>query len=123
MTSLTLVPQDCPIFQICNASLCPLDPDWPWTTHLPGEQICRYLLASGKEGAAQYYQNDPTFAACLTLLNEVCVKHADIARGVERASKSGFRGRNLRKHMAGASHEPCGTEVAEENGPDPARGD
>jgi hypothetical protein len=89
-------PSECPKFQTCNAPCCPLDPGHLKTVHLQGEPICRYLLASGKDGAAAYYQNDPTFEACLVQLEPVRQRFADIDRRVTIASRSGFRGAHLR---------------------------
>jgi|SRR5215471_5601252 len=105
MPSLTLVPEDCPIFQTCNAAICPLDPRWPLAVHRWGEPICRYLRASGKEGAAQHYQNDPVFEACQTRLDEVCAKHPDIARGVARASTSPIKGAAQRGQRPGVHNK------------------
>ena len=86
----------CPIFQTCAAAICPLDPSRHQAAHLPGEAVCRYLLAGDKAGAADYYRGDPTFAACRGHLAEVCARHPDIARQVRRAAGSGFRGQHLR---------------------------
>ena len=40
---------DCPKFDTCNASLCPLS--WAGEDcHIPGEEVCQYLLGTGKAG-------------------------------------------------------------------------
>ena len=75
-------PTSCPIFQACAAAICPLDPSRHQAAHLKGEPVCRYLLASGKAGAADYYRDDPVFVACQEHLAEVCARHPDIARQV-----------------------------------------
>jgi hypothetical protein len=53
-------------------------------------------LATGKAGAAERYEDEPVYQLCLDRLGTVTDKHSDIARRVEQASKSGFRGSNLR---------------------------
>ena len=99
-------PTACPIFQTCEAALCPLDPSRHQAAHLPGEPVCRYLLASGKAGAADYYRDDPAFAACREHGAEVCARHPDIARQVRRAAGSGFRGQHLRGRVVSGEPVP-----------------
>jgi hypothetical protein len=99
-----MVPKDCRRFETCSAVLCPLDPLWGTAAHLPGEQVCPYLLGSGKEGAGEWYGDDPVFLACVAQLPEIAAKHPDIARAVARAAGHPFRGRNLRER------QPPGTE-------------
>jgi hypothetical protein len=94
-------PQDCPKFNTCHAPICPLDPRWPSAVHLQGEPVCRYLLASGKAGAADHYRDDPTFKAVLGVLPTVLAQHPDIARRVAVAARSGFKGEHLRKPAGG----------------------
>jgi hypothetical protein len=86
-----MTPQECPIFQTCNAPVCPLDPAWRRACHLQGEQVCRYLLARDKARAREHYADDPTFAAVLEHAGDVCARHGDIARRVAKAAASGFR--------------------------------
>jgi hypothetical protein len=93
-------PQDCSAFQVCNAPICPLDPLWRVAVHLAKETVCRYLLAGRKAGAADYYRDDPIFAAVQAQAAEVCYRHRVIARAVERAARSGLRGQNLRKPLS-----------------------
>jgi hypothetical protein len=90
-------PTDCPIFETCNAAVCPLDPAWRKAVHLPGEAVCRYLLAGGKGGAADHYRDDRAFAAVSPLAGEVCAERPDIAKKVARAARSGFPGQHLRR--------------------------
>jgi hypothetical protein len=91
----------CPKFETCNAAICPLDDGWDRAAHLPGEPVCFYLRASRKDGAAERFRDDPTFAACAKRLPEVTGKHPDIRRSVEKAARSGFRG----GHLIGKSRE------------------
>ena len=99
-------PTTCPIFQTCAAALCPLDLSWHQAAHLKGEPVCRYLLATGKAGAADYYGDDPAFAAAREHLAEVCDRHPDIARQVRRAAGSGFRGQHLRGRVVAGEPVP-----------------
>lgn len=41
--------KNCQRFNICNAMVCPLDPDWELRVHLSGERVCIYLLEYFKE--------------------------------------------------------------------------
>jgi hypothetical protein len=95
-----MTPRSCPKYATCNAPVCPLDPCCTKAVHLAGEPVCRYLLASGKAGAAPYYAADPTFTAVLRLMPAVLARHGDIARRVASAAQSGIRGRHLRKKTA-----------------------
>ncbi len=95
----------CRNFDHCNAAVCPLDPSWRKAVHLPGEPMCRYLLASGKAGAAEHYRGEPEFAACCQVCPAACRKHPDIAKRVARAAPTGFRGDNLRTPRQTPSHD------------------
>jgi hypothetical protein len=90
-------PQDCPNFQTCNASICPIDPEWRRAAHLPGEKVCHYLLSSGKPGAAEHFAHDPVFAECLVQLEPIRARHRDVAKRIDKAARSGFKSDNLRK--------------------------
>jgi hypothetical protein len=87
-----IAPRDCPRFDHCNAPICPLDPAWPRAAHLKDEPTCHYLLASGKAGAAEKYQDDPVFRQVLVELPLVTERHPDIGRQVKRAARYGFAG-------------------------------
>ena len=39
----------CKRFNVCNAMVCPLDPNWKSRAHLSGERVCIYLLVYFKE--------------------------------------------------------------------------
>jgi len=87
--------KDCPRFNSCNASLCPLGPDASHTGyHAGGDPVCYYLRMSGKAGAAERFADDPAFAACLERLPAVVAVYPDIGRKVAEAAKSGFPGGN-----------------------------
>jgi hypothetical protein len=106
---------DCPRFLTCCAALCPLEPAWREVQHLPGEKVCKYLLDSGKAGAAERYADDPTFAAVMEQREAVCRKHRAIEYEVERAARSGFRKSNLphlrSKDSVEGDKQPNGREV------------
>lgn len=84
----------CPIWTTCNASVCPLLATWPSAYHRAGEKVCRYLLASGKPGAAEHYAEDPVFPVVLGVSPVVGARFPDIARRVEQAARRGFNGGN-----------------------------
>lgn len=88
-----LDPERCPRFHNCSAAVCPLD--LTLAAHLPGEPVCFYLRASGKQGAAERFRDDPVFAACLARLPLITGRSADIRRRVELAAGSGFKGAHL----------------------------
>lgn len=87
--------EDCPRFQTCNASICPLDPRWRTAVHLPGERVCFYLLNLVKAGADERFEGDPVADAVRQQSAAVQEAHPDIAKKVARAAKSGFKGVNL----------------------------
>jgi len=96
---------NCPVFQSCSAAICPLDLRWRLAVHLPGEPVCRYLLAAGKEGATDHFRDDLAFAVCQTQLSEVCAKHPDIARRVARAASCPIKGTSRRSKQPGAGRK------------------
>jgi hypothetical protein len=101
----TPLPEDCRKFPTCNAAICPLDPLWRSAVHLSGEKVCPYLLATGKEGAAEYYAGQWEFEAVREKAAEVCAAHPAISRKVQRAADSGFRGGHLKGPQPGVNAE------------------
>src|SRR5262249_2063880 len=75
-----------PKFLTCGASCCPLDPVWRTAVHLPGEKVCAYLLATGKEGATERHVDAPVFQEALVRLLKVRANHPEIGGLVEKAS-------------------------------------
>jgi hypothetical protein len=73
--------------------------------HLPGERVCLYLVASGKAGAADYYREEPAFAAVLERAAEVLARHSHIRRVVAQAAGKEIRGRNLARGRTTAQQE------------------
>jgi hypothetical protein len=112
-TCITLAEADrCPRFHTCNAAVCPLESTL--AAHLPGDRVCYYLLASGKAGADERFQDDPVFADCRDRLPEVAYYYPEIRRAVDRAAQSGFRGGNLIDR--GSRLRPVDRAVASGNG-------
>lgn len=101
--------KDCPRFNSCNASLCPLGPDASHTGyHAGGDPVCYYLRMSGKAGAAERFADDPAFAACLERLPAVVAEYPSIGKAVAQAAKSGFPSEHLRKKpQLGANCDPA----------------
>lgn len=96
-----LDPERCPRFHSCSAAICPLDATL--AAHLPGEPVCFYLRASGKEGAAERFRDDPVFAACLARLPVITGRSPDIRRRVKLAAGSGFKGGHLVRSTTGTA--------------------
>ena len=95
-----MTPQECSRFLNCNAAVCPLEAEWRKTVHLRGEKVCYYLLAVPKADADERFVNDPVFAAVKAAAPVACVKHTDIAKRVQKAGQSGFRGAHLIRKRA-----------------------
>ena len=60
--------------------------------HLSGGPICRYLLATGKQDAAEYYAGQWEFEAVREKAAEVCAAHPAIAYEVQRVARTGLPG-------------------------------
>jgi hypothetical protein len=89
-----MTPKDCPKFDTCNASICPLNPGEGY--HRYGEAVCHYLLATGKAGADGRYADDPVYHACKAALPTVTARWKAIGKEVKRAAGYGFPGDRLR---------------------------
>jgi hypothetical protein len=87
-------PETCPRFHTCSAAICPLSLDEG--IHLKDEAVCFYLRQSGKAGAGAYFagkpDEEPTYRACKLALPVVTAKYPDIARHVQRASRTPIKG-------------------------------
>ena len=96
---------DCPRFNSCNASLCPLGQDASHTGyHAGGDPVCYYLRMSGKAGAVERFADVPAFAACLERQPAVVAEYPSIGKAVAQAAKSGFPGEHLRREPAERPH-------------------
>ncbi len=112
-TAPAMLPTDCPVFQTCNAPICPLDPKWRTAYMRNNEGVCRYLLATKKAGAAEHYRDDPTFAEVQKVAAEVMEKWPAIAKRVEGASRSAVQGAHRRGKRVG-TEAPAPYEAPEE---------
>ena len=54
-----MTPTDCPKFNRCNASLCPLDEHWRRRSMTYGDSVCFYLTESVKDGAEARFKGVP----------------------------------------------------------------
>ena len=43
----------CPRYDTCSAPICPLDPNWCRSSHLPGERVCVWLTEPSKPGGEE----------------------------------------------------------------------
>jgi hypothetical protein len=100
-------PESCPLFNTCNASVCPLAPDEG--IHVTDEAVCFYLRQSGKAGADAYFAarpNEPTYTACKLALPVLAAKYPDIGRRVERASRSPIQGSRRQGFLGSHGENP-----------------
>jgi hypothetical protein len=98
---------DCPRFFTCSAAVCPLAPDWRNHAHLPGERVCKFLLDTGKAGAAERYSGSSVFAAVAERCAAICRRHSDIARKVRAAASTGFMGGHLIRKRGEKGLQTC----------------
>jgi len=49
MSSNILRPTDCPRFDSCSATKCPLDPEVHSRVYMPGDRVCFYMQLDAKE--------------------------------------------------------------------------
>ena len=88
MTS-TINMEQCPKFHHCNASLCPLDPDWRKRKMIQGENLCHYLCEASKPGAQERFDGRYDEAILMQAfgLSEDMRKYCKaLDRGLERAA-------------------------------------
>jgi hypothetical protein len=86
--------RDCPRYNVCSAPICPLDRDWRKRVHAPGERVCFYMTEAVKDAAQARFstggQGD-MYREVSEALPEICARHPEIARAVERAKLTGSR--------------------------------
>jgi hypothetical protein len=102
MIDLTLT-QSCPKWQRCNAPICPADPNWRRSAHLPGERVCFYLTERAKDGGPARLSRvlpAPLLEAIAEGLRNITLAtatenlprgHAVIARAIAKAATTGSR--------------------------------
>ncbi len=92
--------RDCPRFDRCSATVCPLDPQWRERIHRKADRTCAWLLEAAKPaGAATIRGALPMGLAAQVLrtLPEIVSRHGSIRRRLETAATSGS------KYRAGAA--------------------
>jgi len=84
----------CDRFQICSASVCPLEPEWQKRKHLKGERICYYLLEAQKEGAKANFDGagkGKLYEIIVSLTPAIIASNSTLKYAVEKAKLSGSR--------------------------------
>ena len=87
-------PRDCPKFNKCNATICPLDKDWRLRVCLREDATCFYLLESVKEGAGAHFEGAQLgmlYESILTVRVDISSAHKRISRKLISAAKSSSR--------------------------------
>jgi hypothetical protein len=95
---------ECPKWNGCNASLCPLG----WTDgtaghHLPGEKICSFALELAKEGGAQRVRSvvsEEVAAQIEQVLPTITVAYPEIGKRIAKARETPSRIEAARERFA-----------------------
>jgi hypothetical protein len=105
----------CPKWQRCNAPICPADPRWRHSNHLPADRVCFFLTEHAKDGGPARLSRclpEPLTEAIAeghrpitqpTTTENLPQGHAVIARTIAKAAATGSRieaGGRLRKETA-----------------------
>jgi hypothetical protein len=97
----------CPKFQGCNATICPLDADWHKRSNLSEDATCFYLTESVKHGAEAVFKGaglTQLFEVMQRLTPAIADKHSRIRRALERAKLTSSRMANGQRLGKGANH-------------------
>lgn len=92
--SKSLTMQACPKYQVCNAPICPLDPDWHKRKHLPADKACFYLLESAKTDSKAIFDSagrGNLYEAIVRQAPDIIATHSTLKHTYERAKKTGSR--------------------------------
>ena len=87
-------PRDCPKFNKCNTTICPLDKDWRLRDCLREDATCFYLLESVKEGSRTHFEGAQLgvlYEMILEVRGEIASAHKRIRRKLISAAKSASR--------------------------------
>ena len=87
-------PRDCPKFNKCNATICPLDKDWRLRGCLREDATCFYLLESVKEGAGTHFEGAQLgmlYESIILVRADISSAHKRIGRKLESAAKTTSR--------------------------------
>jgi hypothetical protein len=95
---------ECPKWNNCNASLCPLG--WADGTaghHLPGEKVCSFALELAKEGGAQRVRtviSEEVAAEIERVLPAITAAYPEIGKRVAKAGATPSRIEAARQRFA-----------------------
>lgn len=81
--------RDCPRFDRCSATVCPLDADWRERVYTKADRTCAWMLEAAKpNGEATIRGALPSRLAeqVLAAIAAVCTRHAHLRRRLEAAS-------------------------------------
>jgi hypothetical protein len=82
-----MMPTRCPRFATCNANVCPVDANWRKAVHLAGEDVCAYLLLTGRRGADERYAGDPVYQVARRSVEAIGDRYPTIAWNVALAAR------------------------------------
>lgn len=84
----------CPRFDSCNAPICPLDPNWECSRHLPGEPVCLWLREAVKQGGIARIAcaaTEEIAAVVAETLPAIAASSSDIRHKLKVAARSGSK--------------------------------
>jgi hypothetical protein len=93
--------RECKKWDGCNAAICPLDPQWNAGQHDGEDQVCPIMLGLVKNGGEERLRvtyGDKVIDGVVAVMPSIISAVGSIAARVRRASLTGFRQDNLRKH-------------------------
>ena len=89
-----MLPQSCPRWDKCSASICPLDPDWQLRVLTHEDPTCFYLLESVKTGAKANFEGpgwEWLYQAMVAAAPAISARWGRINRKLIDAAKTGSR--------------------------------
>lgn len=89
-----MTPDGCPKFERCGAPVCPLDADWRFCTHLPGEAVCLLLRESVKPGGDAILRGSVAPEIVEAVLNKapaIVARYKGIRKTLKSASRTSSR--------------------------------
>jgi len=84
----------CPRFDRCYASICPIDTNWRERAHRKGEAVCAYLRRYAKDplwGQKQGVVPTELWSRIVEVYPQVIARYAPVKKTLKRASGSPFR--------------------------------
>lgn len=98
--------RDCPLFDSCNASVCPLDPAWERHRHLSGERVCRWLREAVKPGGHAVLEDAlPTHCAemAMRVAEIISIREGELGNKLRRAAKQGSKSQTIAPWQRGSN--------------------